>query len=189
MTTKTHAHLSADSALLQKLADMIERDQCGDVWDINDVSEADHARLPELLRRALPQTAPVTRGPDCACCEQQPRKDCTVPGCAMKHAEWALPAPQAVAWRTDIENAPSEAYDFFLVRPQGNHPGRGGPFHPTIVQRIDGKFYTSDNELDPIYFGQDEPDDSPMKTTLEWKPLPADWLTTSTLTRPQRGTE
>lgn len=42
---------SADSALLQKLADMIERGQCGDVWDINDVSEADHARLPALLRR------------------------------------------------------------------------------------------------------------------------------------------
>jgi hypothetical protein len=92
--------------------------------------------------------------------------------------------PQTVAWRTDFENAPSEAYEFFLVRPQGTHPGRGGIFHPTIVQRIDGKFYTSDNELDPIYFGQDEPDDSPMKTTLEWKPLPADWLTPSPLTRP-----
>lgn len=93
--------------------------------------------------------------------------------------------PQSVAWRTDFKNAPSEAYEFFLVRPQGNHPGRGGIFHPTIVQRIDGKFYTSDNELDPIYFGQDEPDDSPMKTTLEWKPLPADWLTPSPLPRPK----
>lgn len=40
-------------------------------------------------RGAEPQAAPVTRGPDCACCERQPRKDCIVPGCAMKDSEWA----------------------------------------------------------------------------------------------------
>lgn len=34
----------------------------------------------------------AARGPDCACCEQQPRKDCTVPGCTMKDVEWAIPA-------------------------------------------------------------------------------------------------
>lgn len=106
--------------------------------------------------------------------------------CADRSAKLSTALPQGV-WRTDLENAPSEAYEFFLVRPQGTHPGRGGAFHPTIVQRIDGKFYTSDNELDPIYFGQDEPDDSPLKTTLEWKPLPADWLAASSVTRPQRG--
>jgi hypothetical protein len=38
-----------------------------------------------------PQTV---RGPDCACCEHRPRKDCTVPGCTMKDAEWSLPAPR-----------------------------------------------------------------------------------------------
>ncbi|QOG20435.1 hypothetical protein [Bradyrhizobium sp. SEMIA] len=90
------------------------------------------------------------------------------------------------AWRTDFENAPSEAYEFFLVRPRCLHPAKGKPFHPTIVQRIDGEFYTSDNELEPIYFGQNEDDDHPLKTTLEWKPLPADWLSlTSTAQTPE----
>jgi hypothetical protein len=47
--------------LLLKLADMIEKGKCGDLWDINDVSEEDHARLPTLLRTlAEPQTAPKT---------------------------------------------------------------------------------------------------------------------------------
>lgn len=86
---------------------------------------------------------------------------------------------QQQSWRSDFENAPSEAYDFFLVRPKGVHPASGKVWHPTIVQRIEGKFYTSTNELEPIYFGQDETDDHPLKTTLEWKPLPADWLTPS----------
>lgn len=81
------------------------------------------------------------------------------------------------AWRTDFANAPTEAYEFFLVRPQGLH--RGKPWYPTIVQRVDGEFYTSDNELEPIYFGQNEADDHPMKTTLEWRHFPADWCTVS----------
>lgn len=52
-------------------------------------------------RNALPKVADTStdrhvnkmaaRGPDCACCEQQPRKDCTVPGCTMKDVEWAIP--------------------------------------------------------------------------------------------------
>jgi hypothetical protein len=42
-----------------------------------------------------PQSLPL-RGPDCACCEQRPRKDCTVPGCTMKDAGWALERSQAV---------------------------------------------------------------------------------------------
>jgi hypothetical protein len=41
-----------------------------------------------------PQSLPL-RGPDCACCEQRPRKDCTVPGCTMKDAGWALERSQA----------------------------------------------------------------------------------------------
>lgn len=32
----------------------------------------------------------AVRGPDCACCERQPSKDCAVPGCGMKDVEWAL---------------------------------------------------------------------------------------------------
>jgi len=40
----------------------------------------------ELQEKARPNS----RGPDCACCERQPRKDCTVPGCTMKNAAWAL---------------------------------------------------------------------------------------------------
>lgn len=83
------------------------------------------------------------------------------------------------AWRTDWENAPTKAHEYFLVRPRGLHPGKGQPFLPTIVQRIDGEFYTTDNELEPVYFGQDESEDHPLKTTLEWKPLPADWLSVS----------
>lgn len=49
--------------------------------------------LSAAIAMALTKRAPLQseRGPDCACCEQQPRKDCTVPGCTMKDAEWALP--------------------------------------------------------------------------------------------------
>jgi hypothetical protein len=47
------------------------------------------------ITRAEPQSLPL-RGPDCACCEQRPRKDCTVPGCTMKDAGWALERSQAV---------------------------------------------------------------------------------------------
>jgi hypothetical protein len=59
-------------------------------------NEREISWLKELrsIIKTEPQEAPVTRGPDCACCEQQPRRDCTVPGCTMKDAGWALPAPQ-----------------------------------------------------------------------------------------------
>lgn len=90
--------------------------------------------------------------------------------------EAALAVP---AWSTDFTNAPSEPYEFFLVRPKGRHLSRGRVFHPSIVQRIDGKFYTSTNEFEPLYFGQDEADDHPLKTTLEWRHFPADWLVPS----------
>lgn len=88
-------------------------------------------------------------------------------------------ANEADAWSTDLSQAPTEPYEFFLVRPKGLHPARGMVFHPTIVQRIDGKFYTAENELEPIYFGQDEADDHPLKATLEWRHFPADWLVPS----------
>ena len=91
----------------------------------------------------------------------------------------ALKLRSSEKWRTDFENAPTEAYEFFLVRPKGVHPASGKAFHPTIVQRIDGKFYTSTNELEPIYFGQNESDDHPLKTTLEWRHFPADLLAPS----------
>jgi hypothetical protein len=55
-----------------------------DRW--RDLVRAMLARIP-----AQPQEVRM-RGPDCACCEQQPRRDCAVPGCSMKDAEWALPA-------------------------------------------------------------------------------------------------
>jgi hypothetical protein len=45
---------------------------------------------PQFQADSSPQTAPL-RGPDCACCEHRPRKDCTVHGCTMKDADWALP--------------------------------------------------------------------------------------------------
>lgn len=83
------------------------------------------------------------------------------------------------AWSGDLSKAPTEAYEFFLVRPKGLHPSHGKMFHPTIVQRIDGEFYTATNEFDPIYFGQNEADDHPLKTMLEWRPFPADWLVPS----------
>lgn len=96
--------------------------------------------------------------------------------------------PPANPWRDDFENAPTEMHEYFLVRPKGIHPGRGGLFLPTIVQRIDGEFYATDNEVDPIYFGQNEADDHPLKTTLEWQPLPSNWTCSiSSTTRAEPG--
>lgn len=87
--------------------------------------------------------------------------------------------PCAGEWSSDFGAAPTEAYEFFLVRPKGLHPATGMVWHPTIVQRIDGQLYTSTNELEPVYFGQNEADDHPLKTALEWRHFPADWLTPS----------
>lgn len=93
------------------------------------------------------------------------------------------PSPAQSSWQPNLRNAPTEPGDFFLVRPRGLHSSRGKPFLPTIVQRIDGEFYTCDNEIDPVYFGQNEADDHPLKTTLEWQPLPADWCSVSSTPR------
>lgn len=49
------------------------------------------------LTHPAPDAAEVNvshRGPDCACCERQPQKDCTIPGCTMKGVAWALPPAQ-----------------------------------------------------------------------------------------------
>lgn len=81
-------------------------------------------------------------------------------------------------WRT-MDSAPSGWKNYFFVRPKGLHPGFGEPFLPTLVQQVEGQFYAPDNELDPLYFGQDEPDDNPFKAVLEWRPIPADWLAPS----------
>lgn len=80
-----------------------------------------------------------------------------------------------MTWRSDIENVPTEAGDFFLVRPRGLHPTTGKPFLPTIVQQIDGDLYLPSNEIDKIIFGRDEPCDNWRDVDMEWQPLPADW--------------
>lgn len=48
-----------------------------------------------LVWMAVDQEMRAPRGPDCACCEQRPRKDCSVPGCSMKDADWASSVPSA----------------------------------------------------------------------------------------------
>ncbi len=78
-------------------------------------------------------------------------------------------------WKTDFSDAPSGHEKYFFVRPVGMHPAYGQPYLPTLVFREEGKFYTSENHLDPVYFGQDEPEDSPLRTTLEWTFLPSAW--------------
>lgn len=84
-------------------------------------------------------------------------------------------------WSADFATAPTEAYEFFLVRPQGLY--RGKPFIPTIVQRFGGEFYTAGNELEPVYFGQNEAAGHPLKTTLEWQHFPSDWCAVSSTDR------
>ncbi|WP_316200954.1 MULTISPECIES: hypothetical protein [unclassified Bradyrhizobium] len=101
---------------------------------------------------------------------------------AMGHADVdekirAIVRPEiGSGWSTDLSKAPTEPHDYFLVRPQGHHSVTGKKFLPTMVQRIDGQLYSTDNELEPLYFGEREPHDSEFRRTLEWKPLPPDWL-------------
>ena len=54
--------MTEPGALLTKLAYMIEHDACGDVWDINGVSEEDYAALPALLRSVAALRAPPAQG-------------------------------------------------------------------------------------------------------------------------------
>jgi hypothetical protein len=75
-----------------------------------------------------------------------------------------------------IDDSTPEGWgNFFLIRPVGNWQDGPKKFHPTIVQRVEGKFYTSMNELDPIYFGQDESPGDPGYSELEWAPMPVEW--------------
>jgi hypothetical protein len=83
------------------------------------------------------------------------------------------------SWSDDFSNAPSGWKRYFLVRPKGLHPALDIPPIPSVVQRFEGEFYGVENEIEPMYWGQNEPDDSPFKTTLEWRPLPYDWVPTS----------
>lgn len=84
----------------------------------------------------------------------------------------ALPPSDANGWRPIGDGAPDGWQNYFLVRPTGWNPCSGKSWIPTVVQRVEGKFYTPDNEIEPIDFGQDEPLDSPLRTTLEWHSLP-----------------
>lgn len=69
-----------------------------------------------------------------------------------------------------IDTCPTGWGNFFLVRPKGLHTTTG--FTPTVVQCCDSQFYKPENELEPVYFGQNEPDNHPLKTELEWCLLP-----------------
>jgi hypothetical protein len=63
---------------------------------------------------------------------------------------------------------------FFLVRMKGIHPNFGKPYTPMVVQMIDNRLYTADNELEPVEFGGFVGDDyvkMPLKA-LEWHSLP-----------------
>lgn len=95
-------------------------------------------------------------------------------------AEARVKEMEAVCWQP-IESAPTGWHNYFFIRPTGLYLASGKPFLPTIVQQVDGQFYESDNELDPVYFGQDEPEDSPFKQNLEWRPIPANWFAPSDL--------
>lgn len=91
---------------------------------------------------------------------------------ALLHQIDAQSRPAAGHSWKPIILAPTGWGNFFLVRPNGIHPGRGRPYLPTVVQYFDGKFYLPDNELEPVYFGQDEPEGHPLRAELEWMPLP-----------------
>lgn len=74
------------------------------------------------------------------------------------------------------EVAKKEPYEFFLVRPRGFHPASGKLFSPSVVQLIDGKLYTCDNELDPIIWSHKDdqwtPTTDPCEANLEWCEIP-----------------
>ena len=70
------------------------------------------------------------------------------------------------------EGHPEGWYNYFLVRPRGIDQRTSQNWVPTVVQFADGQYYAPDNELKPLYFGQNEPRDSPFRTELEWRELP-----------------
>lgn len=80
--------------------------------------------------------------------------------------------------KSDLELCLKEPYQFFLVRPTGIHPGRGGKFCPTVVQMIDNQLYTCENELEAIIFSvnpqdiMEGPTDDPFNAKLEWCEIP-----------------
>lgn len=76
-------------------------------------------------------------------------------------------------WNANISLSPDGFHEFFLIRPKGIDPRTGKHWIPTIVQRSGKDFYSPDNEIEPLYFGQNEAEDHPLKTELEWTDLPA----------------
>lgn len=73
--------------------------------------------------------------------------------------------------------APDQPYVYFLVRPQGPHPITGGKYTPSVVQCIDDKLYTTNDDVEPIRWsrsgsGMPTPTDDPFQANLEWCPLP-----------------
>lgn len=77
----------------------------------------------------------------------------------------------ALKWHP-IEIAPTEEYQFFLIRVKGNHPNFGRPYTPTVVQQIDGEFYTPSDELTPLVWGIFTETGEYVKATrdqLEWR--------------------
>lgn len=75
-----------------------------------------------------------------------------------------------------LSTAPTEAYEYFFVRPVGFHPATGKRYLPSVVHRINGRLYAPDNEIEPLYFGEDEPDNHPLYQMLEWRPIPVKWM-------------
>ncbi len=78
--------------------------------------------------------------------------------------------------KADLSLCLKEPYEFFLVRPVANHPGRGGKCCPTVVQLIDEYIYTADNELEPLIYSHKDnsmtPCDDPFECNLEWCEIP-----------------
>ena len=73
-------------------------------------------------------------------------------------------------WKS-METAPTGWHNYFLVRVKGINPNRGEKYVPAVVQQVQGDFYFSENELDPIEFGQNMEHIQPFPG-LEWLPLP-----------------
>jgi hypothetical protein len=77
-----------------------------------------------------------------------------------------------VSWQPIDSTTPTGWGNYFMVRVKGEDPRRGKLWLPSIVQRVDDKYYVAENELTPVYFGQDEPENSPFYVELEWRPIP-----------------
>lgn len=69
-----------------------------------------------------------------------------------------------------------EQGNFFLVRPKGLHPAWNKKFTPSVVQLIENKLYSAENELEHIVFSHKDdfltPSDDPFECGLEWCELP-----------------